>query len=223
MAASNSFSGRHGTLSTGKSKSASTLPSKKRSTATLLSKTDIISTPVMTAKFDCTPLDAIVIENQRQASVSTASGGGSRPNTPRDHDIITNHVTMEMGQSQSSSEASEPLRLESYLARYNYTGGTDIELPLMKGEIVSVLEKGESGWWQGVCGGRVGWFPASYVKSVPARDKKADVKVEEEVKKEGGEGEEGRASGLLGMEESLKSDTVDATGQSSLVTTYCML
>ena len=151
-----------------------------------------------------------MIENQRHLSASSASGG-SRPHTPRSLGEgeplanLPNHVSTENSQGSSGSSEPAPVNLEPYLAKFTYSGGTEIELPLRKGEVVSVLEKREGGWWQGVCGGRVGWFPASYVKPAPVREERKQV--------EEGEGDGMKGEGLPEMEESLKSDTVDATGQ----------
>ena len=202
-AASNSFNEHHHSLAATKNKATPT--SSRR--AKTFSRADVNSTPVLTAKFSTSTLDSIVIENQRHVS---SSSGGSRPHTPRSLQEgeplanLTNHVSA--GNSQGSSGSSElaAMNLESYLVKYNYSGGTEIELPLRKGDLVSVLEKREGGWWQGVCGGRVGWFPASYIKPAPVREPQEGGG---EQTKEGGGGE-----GLLGMEESLKSDTVEATG-----------
>ena len=219
-AASNSFNERHLSMTRGKA-----TPTRTRA-ATTLSKADINSTPALTAKFDVTLLDSVVIENQRHLS---GSSGGSRPLTPREGEPLTNHVSNET--SQESSGSSElAVVLEAFLAKYNFTGGTEIELELRKGELVSVLEKTESGWWQGVSGGRVGWFPASYVKPAPAREKKVEggkvegEKVEgergkkaeggKEAEAEGGRGNDGETR-RYGLPDNLKSEMVDATGEFS--------
>ena len=201
-AASNSFNERHQPLARSKSEGAG-----RRKTT--LSKADIISTPVMTAKFDVAVLDSVVIENQRPLP---GSSGSSRPNTPHtlpDSQSLVNHISTEASQSSANSEPA--VILEPYLAKYNFSGGTDIELPLRKGEVVSVLEKTESGWWQGVSSGRVGWFPSSYVKPAPARDQPKEEK--EQQKKDGGREEVVRGEDLP---ENMKSETVEATGQSQL-------
>ena len=203
VAASSSFSQQHSSLASAKTKGTRTPTNKKRSTT--VSKTDINSTPVMTAKFDCTALDSVVIENEKHISESSASS--SRPNTPHNlggSDVIVNHITA--GSSQDSSDSNQAVKLEPYLAKYNYVGGTEIELPLRKGEVVSVIEKAASGWWQGACGGRVGWFPASYVKPAATEEKNRE---QQAGRREGGVGE----FALRGMEESLRSDTLDATGE----------
>lgn len=56
---------------------------------------------------------------------------------------------------------------DRYIAKYDFIGSTDIELPLKKGETVIVVERAESGWCQGICAGHMGWFPESYVKPAP--------------------------------------------------------
>ena len=206
VAASSSFSQHHGSLATSKR---TRTPTNTRRTTTF-SKSDIDSTPKMTAKFATHAprgQDSVVIGNDRNVSVSTA--GDSSPDTPRSlagSDVITNHVTMEAvtmdnGKSQESSYSNlveTGMNFEPYVVRFNYVGGTEIELPLTKGERVNVLEMADNGWWQGVCGGRVGWFPASYVK--PAGVKK-QLTVQE--------------TGPRGMAESLQSDTLEATGEAS--------
>ena len=59
------------------------------------------------------------------------------------------------------------LQADRYEAKYDFSGSTEIELPLKKGDIVSVIERAENGWWRGVCDGRVGWFPETYIKPLP--------------------------------------------------------
>ena len=56
---------------------------------------------------------------------------------------------------------------DRYIAKYDFTGSTDIELPLTKGETVIVVERAESGWCQGIAGGHMGWFPETYIKPAP--------------------------------------------------------
>ena len=56
---------------------------------------------------------------------------------------------------------------DKYVAKYDFTGSTDIELPLKKGETVVVVERSESGWCQGISAGHMGWFPETYIKPAP--------------------------------------------------------
>lgn len=36
----------------------------------------------------------------------------------------------------------------------------------MQGDVIDVISINESGWWDGVCDGRRGWFPSNYVESL---------------------------------------------------------
>jgi len=56
---------------------------------------------------------------------------------------------------------------DRYEAKYDFIGSTEIELALKKGDIVSVIERVDNGWWKGVSGARVGWFPKAYVQPAP--------------------------------------------------------
>ena len=58
---------------------------------------------------------------------------------------------------------------DKHVAKYDFTGTTDIELHFKKGNVIRVLEKEDNGWWQGMCQGQVGWFPESYVDPTPIK------------------------------------------------------
>ena len=38
------------------------------------------------------------------------------------------------------------------------------QLQFEKGDLITVTKKVEGGWWEGVCSGKVGWFPGNYVE-----------------------------------------------------------
>jgi len=46
------------------------------------------------------------------------------------------------------------------LATYEAQG--ENELSVTEGDDVLVLRKDDSGWWEGQCGNKVGWFPSNY-------------------------------------------------------------
>lgn len=57
------------------------------------------------------------------------------------------------------------------IAAYNASGAD--QLTLEKGQLIQVLKKTDTGWWQGQCqikgqGKVVGWFPSSFVKPIGA-------------------------------------------------------
>ncbi|KAJ2765813.1 hypothetical protein IWQ56_003950, partial [Coemansia nantahalensis] len=53
-------------------------------------------------------------------------------------------------------------------ALYSFTSEEASGLSFERDEIIEVLACLESGWWNGVCKNRRGWFPSNYVKQVPA-------------------------------------------------------
>lgn len=41
---------------------------------------------------------------------------------------------------------------------------TSPQLQFEKGDLVMVTKMIDGGWWEGVCNGKVGWFPGNYVE-----------------------------------------------------------
>lgn len=187
VAASNTFSARHPSLSIKRTTAAT------RRTQTI-SKTDIDSTPKLVSKLDHREpqnMENLVIENVARESSSAGSSKPATPNSQRGVEIISNKGAESAGSSQESDATPLPGLVETaavattiarplqtspnanllpsdrYEAKYDFYGSTDIELALKKGDIVSVIEKVDNGWWKGVCGGRVGWFPETYVQPAP--------------------------------------------------------
>ena len=51
--------------------------------------------------------------------------------------------------------------------KFKYDAMRDDEISLMKGAIVTIMEKSADGWWRGECGqNKVGWFPSNYVQEL---------------------------------------------------------
>jgi len=48
-------------------------------------------------------------------------------------------------------------------ALYDFTAEDSTELPLRKGDVVTIIKKGQD-WWEGECNGRRGLFPGNYVE-----------------------------------------------------------
>ncbi|CAG0919718.1 unnamed protein product [Notodromas monacha] len=49
-------------------------------------------------------------------------------------------------------------------ALYPFKGSNNDELCFRKGDIITVTQMEEGGWWEGTLRGRTGWFPSNYVK-----------------------------------------------------------
>jgi Rho guanine nucleotide exchange factor 7 len=41
-----------------------------------------------------------------------------------------------------------------------------LQLCLTKGDIITVTQTMEGGWWEGTLNGKTGWFPSNYVKEL---------------------------------------------------------
>ncbi|XP_052785273.1 rho guanine nucleotide exchange factor 7-like isoform X3 [Mya arenaria] len=49
-------------------------------------------------------------------------------------------------------------------ALYNFKGANNDELCYLKGDIITVTQAIEGGWWEGTLNGKTGWFPSNYVR-----------------------------------------------------------
>jgi len=54
-------------------------------------------------------------------------------------------------------------RAEQCRALYDFTAEDNTELPLRKGDVITIIKKGQD-WWEGECNGRRGLFPGNYVE-----------------------------------------------------------
>ena len=65
------------------------------------------------------------------------------------------------------SAGAAPSGGELFKVLYDCEAESPEDLALKAGQIVTVLTKDESGWWQGTCNGKTGQFPANYVTTIP--------------------------------------------------------
>ncbi|XP_001650251.2 rho guanine nucleotide exchange factor 7 isoform X6 [Aedes aegypti] len=49
-------------------------------------------------------------------------------------------------------------------AQYSFKGSNNDELCFAKGDIITLTQREEGGWWEGTLGDKTGWFPSNYVK-----------------------------------------------------------
>lgn len=69
------------------------------------------------------------------------------------------------GQSRGDSPHNQ---VESVLALYSYVSEKPYSLPLQKGDVINVISKLPSGWWDGVnAKGQRGWFPSNFTQPLP--------------------------------------------------------
>ena len=46
------------------------------------------------------------------------------------------------------------------------------QLKFKKGDIITITQKEDGGWWEGTLDGRTGWFPSNYVEELAKQDSK---------------------------------------------------
>lgn len=113
-----------------------------------------------------------IIANKGAVSESGGSSQESDTLAPLPGLIETTAVAKTVSPLRVSAQGlpnanADLLPSDRYEAKYDFIGSTEIELALKKGDIVSVIERVDNGWWKGVSGARVGWFPKAYVQPAP--------------------------------------------------------
>lgn len=69
-------------------------------------------------------------------------------------------------------------------AVFKFKGTNNDELKFKKGDIITITQKEEGGWWEGTLDGRTGWFPSNYVEEIPVEltnQHQPDKEIPEEV------------------------------------------
>ena len=58
---------------------------------------------------------------------------------------------------------------DSVLVRavFKFKGTNNDELKFKKGDIITITQKEDGGWWEGTLDGKTGWFPSNYVEDMP--------------------------------------------------------
>ncbi|XP_051751417.1 neutrophil cytosol factor 1 [Ctenopharyngodon idella] len=72
--------------------------------------------------------------------------------------------------SNTTSEITGPIMLESYRVIADYSKSSKYELTLKMGDMVDIVEKSPNGWWFCQCDSRRGWVPASYLEPLDGAD-----------------------------------------------------
>lgn len=101
------------------------------------------------------------------------------PSSPRfDTGVIPGRKTVSHRDRLSAPKiGNKPTRnIVKAKATFDYTAEEDNELEFNEGDIINVLNRDDSGWWEGECNGRVGMFPGNYVELI-SREIKQRCKV----------------------------------------------
>jgi hypothetical protein len=70
--------------------------------------------------------------------------------------------------TSTTSKPSNKLQLQSALVLFDFLPSSynTLELPLIKGETVTILRRVDSNWYEGKIGSKRGIFPVSYVRII---------------------------------------------------------
>ncbi|EPQ14556.1 Neutrophil cytosol factor 1 [Myotis brandtii] len=74
----------------------------------------------------------------------------------------------------AAADITGPIILQTYRAIADYEKSSGTEMALAMGDVVDVVEKGESGWWFCQMKTKRGWVPASYLEPLDSPDETED-------------------------------------------------
>uniref|UniRef100_A0A914ZMR6 Cytoplasmic protein NCK2 n=2 Tax=Parascaris univalens TaxID=6257 RepID=A0A914ZMR6_PARUN len=97
---------------------------------------------------------------QTSVNVSSSEGVNSRPALA----AVSGNGAFENGNDRNLKVGN---MTSTAVAKYSYEPQREDELRLIKGDVVTVLEKSSDGWWKGQCHDETGWFPSNYIDESP--------------------------------------------------------
>jgi hypothetical protein len=79
--------------------------------------------------------------------------------------------------SDGSSGADEESYISTFFVRalYDYQSNDPSSLSFRQNDIIEVLTRLDSGWWDGLLGDERGWFPSNYVAVISAQEAEATL------------------------------------------------
>eukprot|EP00029_Vermamoeba_vermiformis_P005510 TRINITY_DN1934_c0_g2_i1.p1 TRINITY_DN1934_c0_g2~~TRINITY_DN1934_c0_g2_i1.p1 ORF type:complete len:451 (-),score=115.05 TRINITY_DN1934_c0_g2_i1:95-1417(-) len=122
---------------------------------------DVINDPTM-KKF-------LQINTGQTISAKRATVPISSPSTPTLNTSSSNlnkqaHNSVAVMQSAKPATSSTTVARDQVVAVYDFNGETNFDLSFKTGDSIGVLEK-QGEWWKGELNGKVGYFPANYVRA----------------------------------------------------------
>lgn len=76
------------------------------------------------------------------------------------------HETNETNETNEATDNDESLPTFFVQAEYPFESIDSSALSFKEGDVIEVLTRLESGWWDGLAGDRRGWFPSNYVRLI---------------------------------------------------------
>jgi SH3 domain len=85
------------------------------------------------------------------------------------HQRNRSYSTASHGSGGSAISKNGVVYQEYYIAKYDYEPEIPNYLPFAAGQLIKIIRKHPSGWWDGELAGRRGWFPSNYLYSDSSR------------------------------------------------------
>lgn len=99
---------------------------------------------------------------------SSSRSSSSNRNLSSSEDINNSSGGGQPAAPNSSNNVNSHDQIESVLALYTYVSEKPYSLPLYQGDVINVISKLPSGWWDGVnAKGQRGWFPSNFTQPLP--------------------------------------------------------
>jgi len=109
-----------------------------------------------------------------QTTVSTASSYPSLSSNSPTNNAKGSFLNISKEILKSKETSSAGKKDNSVKALYDYNATDENELTFKANETITVLQKDDSGWWQGeLSNGKIGMFPSNFVKSFDVEDSKS--------------------------------------------------
>ena len=114
------------------------------------------------------PFASFCEESSRTAGSRTAGFPGSieQASPTSAHERSRSHSVASHGSTISKNGV---LYQEYYIAKYDYEPESSNYLPFSAGQLIKIIRKHPSGWWDGELAGRRAWFPSNYLYSDSSR------------------------------------------------------
>ena len=108
-------------------------------------------------KSENTPIHNNIANELKMRSPSSNPSLSQSAQLPAPSPIVSSGELSESGEVEPA--------VEKGLVTFDYTATGDTEITLVKGDTIVILEKNDSGWWNGqLSDGSKGWFPSDFVE-----------------------------------------------------------
>lgn len=92
------------------------------------------------------------------------------PSAGRDSSRYVSHLTADTPSTMNGIVGTAPPGAMYVRALYDYEADDRTSLSFHEGDIIQVITRLESGWWDGVINGVRGWFPSNYCQIITSQD-----------------------------------------------------